>query len=120
MSQEKESPTIVIYRKWRGKPKTVIALFPEICESFSNPDICGSYEHIGQYGGASHWHIMRVTVPAKPEEYADLHKELESLGYNLVIRQRESPKMRETRFAEWQRYQDMQKAADEDSQHAKH
>lgn len=83
--------TAVIFRKWRAKPRTVIAFFPEW--SAGNGCIM-SYEHVGQHGGASYPHPG--TVPASPAEYADLQRELESLGYNLRILKRRPAHMEAT------------------------
>ncbi len=41
-----------------------------------------------------------MTTPASPEEYGDLKAELESIGYNLKIYQRETPALFEARMAQ--------------------
>lgn len=69
----------VIFRKWRGYPHTVIALFPgDVFQGFVQ-----SYEHIGQHGRADYGLVIRQTRPASPEDYADLAKELTEIGYDL-------------------------------------
>jgi hypothetical protein len=43
-----------------------------------------SYMHVGQHGEAC-IDFMHDCTPAKPDEYADLKTELESIGYDLQI-----------------------------------
>lgn len=76
--------TKVIFRAWRTTGE-VIALFPEIPHD-RHGDFCTSYMHVGQHGAASPMlsGFARATRPATPEETAPLHRELESMGYNLV------------------------------------
>lgn len=86
--------TKVVFRKWKenglGKNLTgdgIIALFPEwIVNEYKH--FCQSYEHVGQHGGADYAGVIRGTRPAEPEEYAALKKELENIGYKLLIRKR--------------------------------
>lgn len=76
--------TDILFRKWRGD---IIALFPhEVCDYDGHVT---SYMHVGQHGGADYKGIIRCSRPAKPEEYADLKRELENIGYrvNIVNRQ---------------------------------
>jgi hypothetical protein len=84
--------TIVIFRVWKsgyGKGD-VIALFPGLnyTSGDCNYGMCMSYMHVGQHSEADYVHCVRMTRPAKPEEYAELEKELESLGYKLVVKRR--------------------------------
>ena len=77
--------TLVVFRYWH-KPKDhhgVIALFPEVEHRWP---LCNSYEHVGQHGGADYSGVVAATRPASESEYRDLKEELESLGYNLLIR----------------------------------
>jgi len=81
-----EPETLVIFRKFRDGGD-IVALFPEMEEG---QNLCNSYQHVGQHGSASYAWLVggpnRITVPAKPGEYADLLAELESIGYtNLKI-----------------------------------
>lgn len=86
--------TKVIYRKWiRGGE--IIALFPEL-PGTSDADSCLSYEHFGQHG-TSDAGLSRVTVPARPEEYAALAKELRAIGYELTVIKRFRPAHRAAR-----------------------
>ena len=82
--------TPCIFRVWRGKGGgDVIALFPDVAASISDPRLCQSYMHIGQHCAADYSHVIRVTRPATPAEYAPLRRELEgAIGYVLDIRQR--------------------------------
>jgi len=79
------SKTTVIFRKWTDSRKDVVALFPLIDESQNR---CLSYMHVGQHSIADYGHIISVTDPAQPHEYADLKAELEQIGYSLKIRTR--------------------------------
>lgn len=95
--------TKVIFRKWPNG--NIIALFPEEVENHKIT-LCNSYEHVGQHGLADPSYIISVTYPAKPEEYADLKKELENYGpedahYDLEVRQKYTRKMFETRVDAW-------------------
>ena len=68
----------VIYRKF--KEGDIIALFPQIADKV-NGWSCVSYMHTGQHSGANP-DIVYSTKLATPEEYAELHAELEKIGYN--------------------------------------
>lgn len=82
MNTNKSDKTRVIFRKFEGE---VIALFPEL-PGDSNPyAACLSYQHIGQHSAACVNLTAEYTTPATPAEYADLKKELESLGYILQV-----------------------------------
>ena len=75
----------VIFRKF--KDGQIIALFPEIFDSYkyNHGVLCSSYMHVGQHSGADYDTVCSNTKLAKPEEYADLKRELESLGYSLEV-----------------------------------
>jgi predicted nucleotidyltransferase len=78
--------TKVVFRTFKNKE--VVALFPEQLEI----DYCiGSYMRIGQHCHADYDTVIQRTKPSKPEEYADLKNELESIGYNLRIMQKCRP-----------------------------
>lgn len=82
----------VVFRRWKGNPKSVIALFPYQDEGNY---LCNSYEHHGQHGCAYYDNIINLTIPAKMEEedVKDLYKELEERGYNLnIIKRKQSIK----------------------------
>ena len=76
--------TAVVFRKMQGE---IIALFAEE-PADAEGKLCSSYLHVGQHGAADYHHVIRNSKPAKPDEYADLQKELEGLGYSLEIRKR--------------------------------
>lgn len=73
--------TKVSFRKWK---KDIIALFPYILTDIKGY-LCSSYMHIGQHSSADYNGIVNQSKPAKEDEYKDLKKELESLGYNLEV-----------------------------------
>ncbi len=89
---------LVVFRRWRDCG-TIIALFPELPADIYG-DYCGSYEHVGQHGGADYWGVIQQTVPAKPHEYADLAEELTRIGYRLRPVRRAAPHHHERRRQE--------------------
>jgi len=88
--------TVVIFRKFRDYEKDVIAIFPEELGSYKYT--CNSYLHIGQHGSVDANDISFFTDLATEEEYSDLKKELENIGYNLIVRRKITRKMHEKRF----------------------
>ena len=72
----------VVFRMFDGE---VIALFPEQDEGRG---LVNSYEHIGQHGGADYHGVISKSRKATPHEYADLKKELTTIGYKLDIKER--------------------------------
>lgn len=75
--------TEVQFRLFRGE---VTAVFPYIVESPHNV-MC--YMHLGQHS-VCNWNINAVSRVATPEQYADLYKELEQIGYKLKVIKRRS------------------------------
>ena len=68
----------VMFRKYRDTSAEILAVFPyEAHDLYSDYVIC--YAHIGQHGGAQMEHVLSATRPAKPHEYADLHRELQGI-----------------------------------------
>lgn len=79
----------VIFRMWPGRGEC-LALFPGLIADEAKGYIT-SYEHVGQHGQADYLHCLRVTRPARIDEYHELKQELESIGYKLrVIQRRQS------------------------------
>lgn len=79
-------PTEVQFRLFRGE---VTAVFPYEVET-PNDIMC--YAHIGQHSVCC-WNFNYMSKPATPEQYADLYKELEQIGYKLkVIKRRNHAK----------------------------
>jgi hypothetical protein len=82
-----DKPTKVIFRKFKNKDiPEVIALFPDL--SYARNYMTESYMHTGQHGDCDYQAVIAMTTPAKPGEYKDLYQELETIGYNLLVRQR--------------------------------
>lgn len=72
----------VIFRKWKNGD--IIALLPML--PFDVLGLyCTSYEHVGQHGGADCAGVIRRTKAATPAEYAPLKRELEGMGYKLLV-----------------------------------
>lgn len=97
--QQDANETPVLFRVDRsGDFKgNVTAVFP--CEPYDRQGYQMScYAHVGQHGGCS-FDWLHETRPAKPEEYADLKRELESApyGYRLKICKRISSHMHDAR-----------------------
>ena len=80
--------TTVIFRKWRNNKgylgDGIIALFPYEPGDTTGL-MLGSYMHIGQHGQASP-NVIDWTLPAAPEEYSALKRELETLPEPYVLR----------------------------------
>jgi len=89
--------TKTIFRKFKDTGE-IIALFPEIPHDV-NGITCSSYMHVGQHG-ASSLGLHDVSKPAKPEEYAPLQRELESIGYDLQVIKRLPRNAYQTRKAQ--------------------
>lgn len=92
---------IVIFRRWTARNGGgVIALFPEIPADRQGYN-CEAYEHVGQHGGADCAGVIRATSPAKTSEddVWALYKELQRIGYNLEVRQKETAQARAVRRA---------------------
>jgi aspartate carbamoyltransferase catalytic subunit len=76
--------TKVVFRIHQGE---VLALFPYE-PGTRDSWTCSCYAHMGQHSTASVSCVMNHSTPAKPEQYADLEKELIEIGYDLVILKR--------------------------------
>lgn len=98
----------VIFRKFKDDGG-IIALFPT--ELGTNDwNTCLSYMHWGQHGSAS-VNLSSVTVPATPDEYDSLLRELGAVGYkDLEVVHRFTRTDREARKAGLDAY--FQKYAD--------
>jgi hypothetical protein len=78
---KRKEKTRTVFRKWKDNGD-VIALFPDDREPNG---MIGSYEHVGQHGGADYHGVLRQTKPAMPKEYAELKHELQSHPYRYNI-----------------------------------
>lgn len=82
----------VCFRVYRSKKEPYyndcVAIFPTVPEDRSGYSAM-IYEHVGMHGSAYIHHMVAITKPATEEQYTDLKRELESIGYdNLRIVQR--------------------------------
>lgn len=79
----------------------LVAIFPTLCEGYAGYHM-RCYAHVGQHGSAS-LDYYRDTVPARPDEYAALLRELRDIysrpddpeAVELVVCQRISAKHKE-------------------------
>ena len=83
---DQKQTVIVVFRKFR-QGEDIIALFPEEPGS-TFKDHCLSYQQTGQHSGADYDGCISASKPAKPEEYEPLKKELERIGYSLIIQEK--------------------------------
>lgn len=79
--------TDVIFRTF--KEGDVIAVMPH---EVSNFGFVTSYMHVGQHGDADYNQVLKETRLATKEEYADLLRELESIGYKVRVLKKQSYK----------------------------
>jgi len=103
----------VIFRKDK-EDSAIVAIFPTIWET-GNTMLC--YAHVGQHGSASDEYYYS-TLPATPDEYGDLLRELTAIyttrplampdiygdAVRLVVKKRQSPAMREAWLANRRSY----------------
>lgn len=74
----------VVFRVDKGG---VFALFPhDVADHYGNVT---TYQHVGQHSVANYRHCIDESRPATEEEYKDLKKELESIGYKLNVVKRQ-------------------------------
>lgn len=73
---------LVIFRVYPDEE--VIALFPLIAVDTLGGN-CQSYMRVGQHGAANPQVVINQTKLATPNQYKDLYKELEKIGYKLKI-----------------------------------
>lgn len=76
---EERTKVKVVFRVIEGE---VVAVMPEM-PGTSEYD-CTSYAHVGQHGAAS-LDLLRSGRPARPDEYASLLRELDSIGYDVRV-----------------------------------
>ena len=81
--QKDKKQTKVLFVK---ELESVLAIFPKQKYGFNGyrNDLITCYSHIGQHSGCAPEYVINK-LPAKKEEYKDLSEELENLGYNLKI-----------------------------------
>ena len=78
---------VVILRRWRAAPRSVIALFPAMPGEHGR---INSYEHVGQHGEADYLRVVAQTEPVDvgDPEAQDLLAELRAIGYDTLVRRR--------------------------------
>ena len=90
MTKSAEKPIDVIFKMEGDKgDKSPIAFFPTL-PGDNDPYTCTSYARVGQHCSASKAYYLDLES-AKPEQFAPLKKELESVGYVLDVRKRWTP-----------------------------
>ncbi len=95
--QDVEFTPVVFRRSRRKEPEglaaEIVAVMPcEPADYEGRHMTC--YAHLGQHGACS-WEWYNATRAAKPAEYADLLKELESIGYRVKVYKRIQPWIRD-------------------------
>lgn len=73
--------TEVVFRKY--KDGAVVAIFPN--DKLDTSGNVTTYMHVGQHGAGSLEYMNGYLELALPEEYADLKRELEEIGYSLKV-----------------------------------
>ena len=76
---ENKETVDVLFRKFQGE---ILAIFPHTTHH-TGFVLC--YAHTDQHSGADYNGVVYNSRPATEEEYKDLKKELENIGYNLKI-----------------------------------
>lgn len=74
--------TSVVFRKFNKFSNDIIALFPY---DYEGDYMCSSYMHLGQHSRADYHYCIAISQPATYDEYHDLKRELESIGYDLKV-----------------------------------
>ena len=87
MDNEDGGPVVVIFRRWKGDDRGVIALFPELDGGSGDVML---YERTAQYSAGDYETVFDQTSPAgyDDEDVLALQAELRSMGYRLRPRQR--------------------------------
>jgi len=88
MDYDTTDTTRVVFRNtmsWNGGKECVAFLLDIPVSEDRMTTLVMSYMHIGQHGEATEGFYYECK-PAQPEDYADLYKELISIGYDLKIR----------------------------------
>ena len=85
--------TNVIFRTEKSGPfkgEVTAVLTDEGQPTFNHSGTTDCYAELGQHSICHvDWYLTR-TRAAKPEEYASLKKELEDIGYNLIVKSKRS------------------------------
>ena len=72
-------------KDWKG---TIFALLPHECADHQGN--VTTYQHVGQHSAADYLYCISKSRPATPAEYADLKKEMEGMGYNFNVIQKQN------------------------------
>ena len=73
--------TDIVFRKF--KDGQIIALMPH--EVDTNKGLVCTYMHVGQHSSGDYNYVVSITKLATEDEFADLKKELESIGYDIKV-----------------------------------
>lgn len=90
MIKKDKEITEVMFRKEKRKDGDIYAVFPYLSWKH-NYEVMG-YAHLGQHQSCKWEYVVCNTKPAKPKEYADLYRELRSIGYRLKVIKRANHK----------------------------
>jgi len=62
---------------------TVFALFPHEVSTIDGLVNC--FQHVGQHSSAEYNHCINTSKLATADEYADIKKEMENIGYDINV-----------------------------------
>jgi hypothetical protein len=84
MTEKDDFITEVIFRKDKAKDGGVYAMFPYLQGTYEFGSVMG-FMHVGQHSSYDYTYCISRSKPATEVEYKDLKAELESIGYNLKV-----------------------------------
>ena len=71
-------PIDVMFRKYRGNRAEILAVFPYEAHDPGGLFVT-CYATVGQHGSTQMEHVLSATRPARPDEFAELYRELEGI-----------------------------------------
>jgi len=91
MTEQDTKPTNVIFRKWKDSTDfggDITALMPGEPSSCVDRYEIGCYDSSCGHSGADYQFMLSITVPATPEEYANIKADMERIGYRVRVLKR--------------------------------
>lgn len=88
----------VLFRRWLDGFNDVFAVFPTLPADI-NGNYVTTFSHIGQHGMAFYPVVLMKSRPAtREEEYQELKRELEGIGYRMRVVRRVTRQMHDERI----------------------